>query len=51
MEITIQIGKRIFALSFGYKTAWFESVCFIWLEELWFSDAKTVDFARTIFHS
>lgn len=42
MEIKIQLKNRVISIVFGYKTSWSESMYFITIMEIFFSDMQEI---------
>lgn len=51
MEIKIQIAGRVYSISLGYKTAWFENMSFLTIIEECHDEKRAVINARMIFRS
>lgn len=49
MEIQVQIRGRVFSLSIGRKTKWFDQAYLISLVELWYINGE-VDYGKMIWN-
>lgn len=51
MELKVQFFGRVYAVCFGYKTAWFEQLHFLSVIREWHAPDKAVSHAEMVFHS
>ena len=46
MELKLEMNGRIFSITIGYKTKWFEQIPFIVIVEEWYDDNRIVEYAE-----